>query len=270
MSTSSGGIAAVRRLDRDTPLSAQEEAALAAVRATPADAKLRIYLAQLSMVTGRWQRAVAQLQVAAQLDAAAIPMAQTYREAIRAELMRERVMRGEAAPESLGQPAEWFALLVQALKARAGGEHALADDLQGRAFEAAEPTAFVIDGVDEPWLADADTRFGPVCEVVLNGRYFWIPFDQIEALELAEPGDLRDLVWTAGQLTLSNGGQHPVLLPVRYPDFDEDHHALAAMTSWQEAGAAGWLGRGQRMWCGEGGEYPLLNIRHVERAAATT
>ena len=34
------------------------------VRGSPADAKLRIFLAQLLMVTGDWDRAVNQLQVA--------------------------------------------------------------------------------------------------------------------------------------------------------------------------------------------------------------
>lgn len=258
------------QLDRNSPLAEQETAALTAVRAAPTDAGLRVYLAQLSMVTGRWQRAVAQLQVAAQLEAAAIPMAQAYREAIRAERVREQVVRGEAAPETLGEPAQWLALLVQAFKARADAEHALADELQGRAFAAAEPTAFVVDGNAEAWLADADTRFGPVCELVLNGRYFWVPFDQIETLELDEPTDLRDLVWAPARLTLTNGGQHPVLIPVRYPQPQNDRHALAAETSWQEAGQAGWLGSGQRMWCGDEGEYPLLAVRRIERASATT
>ena len=52
------------------------------VRSKPADAKLRVFMAQLMCVTGQWERALNQLTVAAELDALAIPMKQmAYREA---------------------------------------------------------------------------------------------------------------------------------------------------------------------------------------------
>ena len=38
------------------------------VRANPADAKLRVFLFQLLCVLGQWERAMAQLNVAAELD----------------------------------------------------------------------------------------------------------------------------------------------------------------------------------------------------------
>ncbi len=52
------------------------------VGANPSDARLRVFLFQLLSVLGQWGRALNQLSVAAELDAAALPMAQTYREAI--------------------------------------------------------------------------------------------------------------------------------------------------------------------------------------------
>jgi len=61
------------------------------VRAKPADSKLRVFLFQLLAVTGQWERALNQLNVAAELDPAALAMAQMYREAIRCELLREQV-----------------------------------------------------------------------------------------------------------------------------------------------------------------------------------
>ena len=65
-----------------------------AVRAKPDDAKLRIFLFQLLCVIGDWKRAVAQLKLSAQLDASALPMAQTYREAIICECSAKRSLRG--------------------------------------------------------------------------------------------------------------------------------------------------------------------------------
>src|SRR5690606_9853304 len=52
------------------------------VRRQPADPRLRVFLSQLLMVTGEWERARTQLGVAAELDAAAIPMRQIYSDAI--------------------------------------------------------------------------------------------------------------------------------------------------------------------------------------------
>ncbi|MEL6311278.1 MAG: tetratricopeptide repeat protein, partial [Pseudomonadota bacterium] len=96
------------------------DAALAAlqtdIRAKPQDAKLRIFLFQLLCVMGQWQRAVTQVKLAAELDASAIPMAQTYREAIICELMRDKVFAGEKEPLMFGEPADWMARLIEALK----------------------------------------------------------------------------------------------------------------------------------------------------------
>ena len=49
----------------------------ASVRKDASSSKLRIHLFQLLCVMGNWQRALAQLQVCAQMDAKALPMAQT-------------------------------------------------------------------------------------------------------------------------------------------------------------------------------------------------
>ena len=46
------------------------------VRRSPADPRQRIFLAQLLMVIGDWDRAVAQLEVLGSLDASALPMVQ--------------------------------------------------------------------------------------------------------------------------------------------------------------------------------------------------
>ena len=42
------------------------------VRRQPADRKLRVFLAQVLMVTGDWDRALTQLSVAAELDPGAL------------------------------------------------------------------------------------------------------------------------------------------------------------------------------------------------------
>ena len=82
------------------------------IRGDASNAKLRIHLFQLLCVLGNWQRALAQLQVCAQLDAKALPMAQTYREAIRCELFRKDVFEGRRTPQIMGTPPSWAGSMI--------------------------------------------------------------------------------------------------------------------------------------------------------------
>jgi type VI secretion system protein ImpE len=50
------------------------------VKKDPANAKLRTFLFQLLAVLGEWDRALTQLNVSGDLDAANLAMVQTYRE----------------------------------------------------------------------------------------------------------------------------------------------------------------------------------------------
>ena len=79
------------------------------VRTNAADAKLRIFLFQLLCVTGQWQRALTQLQVCGELDAGALAMVNTYREALQCEAVREAVFAGKTTPHAFGQPQAWVA-----------------------------------------------------------------------------------------------------------------------------------------------------------------
>src|SRR5690349_7496922 len=149
------------------------------VRAKPSDAKLRVFLFQLLCVLGQWERALGQLEVAGQLDPAALPMVQTYREALRCEALREEIFASKRAPIVFGDPPEWVALLVEALRLTAAGTHDKARPLRDKAFELAPATAGTLNGARFAWIADADARLGPVLEAIINGRYYWIPFERI-------------------------------------------------------------------------------------------
>jgi type VI secretion system protein ImpE len=239
------------------------------IRAKPDDAKLRIFLFQLLCVLGDWNRAITQLKLCAQMDASAIPMAQTYREAIICEVFREKVFAGEKDPLVFGEPEEWVALLIEANKLLAQGKPAEATALRDRAFDAAPATAGEMDGEAFEWIADADMRLGPVLETIVNGRYFWLPFAAISSLKIEEPADLRDAVWTAGTMTLQNGGEHVVLIPTRYPGTAQSadpSQKLARSTDWQDAGSETFTGLGQRLLTTEGGDKALMDLRHLQMA----
>jgi type VI secretion system protein ImpE len=236
------------------------------VRKAPSEAKHRIFLFQLLAVMGDWNRALTQLRLCAQLDAAAIPMAQTYREAIGCELVRERVFRGETAPLVFGEPQQWIALLFQALGALARGDGAAASALRAEAFEAAPATAGTVNGKPFAWIADADTRFGPVLEVIVNGRYYWAPFAAVKRIVLEEPVDLRDRVWTPATITWANGGEVPALIPTRYPGVTAetpDELRFARATEWEDLGDGTYAGRGQRIFATDAEDIAIMDVRQI-------
>lgn len=236
------------------------------VRADPADPKLRVFLFQLLAVTGQWDRALKQLQVAGELDAGTLAMVQTYREALRCEALRGEVFAGRRSPLVFGDPEAWVAPLLQALRLTAESQHSAAEELRAQAFDAAPVTAGEVDGAPFAWIADADVRLGPVLEAVVGGSYYWIPFSRIREIRLEEPEDLRDLVWTPARFCWSNGGEAVGLIPTRYPGSEsdaDDRVRLARQTEWSEAGEASVFGRGQRMLATDSGEYPLLEVRTI-------
>ncbi len=131
------------------------------VRRQPADAAQRVFLFQLLAVLGQWSRAADQLRACAELDAATLPLVQTYLAVLQGEQTRAEVFAGTRLPHVIGEPAEWLAMHLQALQLAAQGHGEQAAALRAQAFERAPTSAGVLDGERFQWLADADTRSDP-------------------------------------------------------------------------------------------------------------
>ncbi|MEM0926604.1 MAG: type VI secretion system accessory protein TagJ, partial [Planctomycetota bacterium] len=188
------------------------------VQTEPANGKHRIFLFQLLSVFGRWESALKQLQIAGDLDPSALGMVQDYRDVIRCEEQRARVFSGKDSPTILGEPDQWVAWLIEALKLEVSGQHDQADALRSRALEQAPATSGTITLANDTtsefaWIADADPRMGPMLEAILNEQYYWIPLNQIAQIDFESPSDLRDFVWTAAHFTLVNGTQAIGVIP---------------------------------------------------------
>lgn len=235
-------------------------------------ARYRVFLFQLLCVMGQWERAMRQLQVAAELSPDARTMAQTYREAIICEVYREKVFAGQKLPLVFGEPSDWMAMLIEALKLLAEGSPAAAADLRAKAFESAPASAGTIDGTSFAWIADADSRLGPVLEAVINGRYYWVPFDAVAEIAIEAPEDLRDVVWLPATLRLRNAGETVALIPTRYAgtlDRGQSAHLLSRATDWEDRGAETFCGIGQRVLATDTGNAAIMDVRAIDLAAGT-
>ena len=252
---------------RQGDLNGTLDALTSAIRKDASNAALRVFLFQLLCVMGDWKRAIAQLKVSAELDDTATAMAKSYREGIVCEVYREKVFAGEKDPLIFGEPEEWVALMIEALKLNASGAHDAAAKVRARAFEAAPGASGTVDGQAFDWIADADMRLGPLLEVIINGKYYWMPFTAIKRIEFEEPADLRDLVWTPCAMTLANGGDTVALIPTRYAGTTErgsDAEKLARASEWSDLGSETFVGIGQRLIATPDADLALMDIRLIE------
>ncbi len=248
------------------------------VRGKPADYKLRIFLFQILSVLGQWDRAITQLNVAADMDPdpESKLMAQQCRPALNCEVFRDEVFNGKRSPMIFGEPAEWVAWITQAIKLLAEGNLEAAAEMRNKAFDAAPETqgsiTFETAESEEPieetftWIADADTRIGPMLEAIIGEKYYWIPFVNIKEIVIEKPQDLRDMVWVPAYVTWTNEGQNVALIPTRYAGTEKCENAalrLSKTTEWKELGEQFYQGIGERNFSTDHNEYRLLQTRKI-------
>ena len=234
------------------------------IQKQPQRSDLRIFLFQIYCVQGEWMKAGTQLDVLLELDPSSKPMVETYREALRCEALRRDVFDGKRSPLVLGAPQDWLAMMIEALRVDAEGRPDAAAELRARALEAAPATSGKLDDAPFAWLADADSRLGPVVEAIINGKYYWVPVSRLIRIEIEKPADLRDFVWAPATLTLENGATSVALIPTRYPGTERETDSalrLARATDWREQPGGAWHGVGQRMLTTDQAEIALLDVR---------
>jgi type VI secretion system protein ImpE len=258
----------------------------AQVRAQPSDPKHRIFLFQLLCVAGQWDRALTQLNVAQELDPASGIMGKAYQEILHCEAIRRAVFEGTRTPLLFGEPQPWLAQLLEALRLDGKGQSDAANELRRKAFDEAPATPGTIQTLNRnvapgsdptleetsfEWLADGDSRLGPVIEFIINGRYYWAPQHHIAEIVVEPPADLRDLVWVPAHFRWANAGEAVGVIPTRYvgSEASEDGAVqLARKTSWTEIGEEMYSGLGQRTFMSDAGDYNLLDVRRITFAPA--
>lgn len=252
---------------RDGDTAGARAALVDIVRSRPADQQARMFLFQLFAVVGEWDKARIQLEALAQLSPEAQMLAVTYNQALEAERLREAVFAGSQPAVLLAGAGGWAEGIATSIGHLARGDVAAATEARDAAFDAAPDMPGRIDGQRFDWIADADSRFGPVCEAIVGGRYGLIPFDQIARLKSDGPRDLRDIVWYPVQISFVSGQSAAGFLPARYPG---SHRA--ADTAQQLARATGWddqpwgqQGQGCRLWSlSDGEDRSLLDVRSLQ------
>ncbi len=245
------------------------DVAMAKARSNPSDASVRMQLFRLFCVSGQWDRATTQADTGSSLDAELGFTTIVYKQALACEKFRQDVFAGTRTPVVAGEPPQWLAMMVEALRAGSAADPQAAvraAQLRGEALEGARAVAGTLNGEAFEWVADADPRLGPACECFIDGKYYWVPFERIAKITLPEPDDVLDTVWASAEVEFTTGGTKHVLMPSRYPGTEastDDDLLFARKTIWSGSDETGWQGMGQRVWSTDASEYGMLDVRKL-------
>lgn len=247
------------------------DAAIAAIKpivqSKPTDSDARLLLIEYFCCAGEFERADKQLEtlISMQTDLA-LPCGQ-MRSLIRSEVARQDFYTAGRAPEFLIEPPETTRQRLHGVVLyRAGdGEGALAE------FDASDaalpPLSGTCNGQKFAAIRDGDDLLGPVLEgLSADGRYFWLPFEQIGTINFEAPERPRDLVYRTAEIELRNGVTARVFIPAIYaplPPVERPEMRLGRATEWDESHSQLVRGVGQRVFLTDGPEFAVMDIQQL-------
>jgi type VI secretion system protein ImpE len=249
-------------------LDAAVTAATQAVRKAPADAGSRILLAEMLVFAGNLQRADVVLDAAAAADPSASVVLAEFRQLLRAEMARRQFWLDGRMPEVLGTPGESERTMLSAILDWRSGDLDAAAQKADQA-EALRPKLPVrIGDTTHADFRDADDLSAGMREVLTTtGKFYWLPFSRVETISFHPPQRPRDLAWRRAHVSVVDGPDGDVYLPVLYVEREpagSDALRLGRTTEWSDAAPV--RGSGQRVFlAGEEGlgimDLTELNFR---------
>jgi type VI secretion system protein ImpE len=255
-------------------LSASIEAALRHVRKHPTDTGSRGFLCELLCFAGQWERADKQLEAIVQQDAEAMVGAGMIRQLIRAENARSQFYREGRVPELVGEVEPLLRRHLEASVCLREGDIPRAAELLAEAEEQRKPVAGTCNGEAFGDWRDLDDLCGPFFEVLTaTGKYYWLPCDQVAALEFRPPRQARDLLWRAAHVTFADQRDGEIYLPALYAqsfDTEDDRLKLGRATQWHGGDGAPVRGVGQRMFLVGEEARSVMELERVEFERPTT
>ncbi len=237
------------------------------VASAPSDAEKRWFLFQLFCFTSEYERAQEQLKLAAQLDDSFQSTFLIYSRVVASEIFREKVVvSAEETPLILGEPEEWLAKLFEANRMLEKNNLEAATQLRTEVYESQKVNSGKCNDIPFEWICDQDSRFAGNIECFLNGKYYWLSLSQVKELTLvseSEPRAYLDLLYPKAKLVLRTEAELDVILFARYPGHyspESPELAMNRLTEWNDLNDYNILGRGQRMFCADSGDFPLLEL----------
>lgn len=248
-------------------LKAATDAALAFVKTHPTDYAARIFLFELAIFAGDWDRAGRQLDVIGHQDTTAMVGSLIYRQCIEAEKKRADFFAKGTKPEFLADPPDYVYGILTANNRLREGKTAEAREILDTVENDRPAFACTIDGTEASDFRDYNDLTSAILEVIIKDSYVWVPFEQIERIEFFDRKSLRDNFWLQARMETSNGTNGEVFVSALYCDswkHDDDQIRLGKLTDWRDAGDDIYVGEGTKLFAVDGAHRSILDIRNIE------
>ena len=241
------------------------------VKNKPGDQATRLFLFELLAFAGDLDRAKRQI-AAVKYDEPGLELAvQAYRHLVDAEEARRRLFRDGLAPQFLADPPPHVQRRLQAVNLLREGRKAEAAAELAQAEAETPAVAGSLNGKAFDHLRDCDDLLSGVLEVMSQGKYYWVPLEQIEALAADAPSTPRDLLWLPAHLQMRDGPEGDLFLPALYPNSHEhadDAVRLGRATDWKGAEGEPILGAGLKVFLRGDDDISILEWRQLASAPA--
>lgn len=243
------------------------QAVLDHVKSAPTDIPARIFLFELALFSGNWERAAKQLDVIGHQDAGALIGSMIFRQNLAAEKDRASFFADGLKPGILAPPPSYIEDLLNANNRIREGSIFEARSILDTIEEERPAFACKVNGEEVEDFRDYNDPTMCVFEVFFKESYSWLPFENVVSIEFFEPKGLRDIYWRQAKVELNTGTAGEMFFPVLYAGSwksDDDQIKLGRKTDWRDLGEDLFAGEGQKLYWMDGKERSIMDLRTIE------
>lgn len=212
-------------------------AAVGEVKSDPTDVAARYRFCELLCFAGDWDRAATHLNAIFEQEPSMGGVVALVRQLMRAAEARERWLTEGTRPELVEPSGEDVELRLKAAEEQRAGNAAAAKELLDQAESMRSSPAGTLNGEPFDEWRDLDDMTAACAELLTaDGRYSWIPWGQIESLDMEPPQRPLDTLWRpikASQGKLPAGRLYMPVLYVGSSQSDDDRIRLGRFTDWR-------------------------------------
>lgn len=237
------------------------------VKSHPADTQRRGFLCELLCIAGNLERADLQLDTISTQDTQAATAVALWRQLIRAEQARQQFYTDGRLPEFLDEPTEVLKLHLEASILLREGKEKEAAELLAQAEEKRPKPKGTCNEQSFDDFRDLDDLTASFFEVLTStGKYYWIPMERVESVEIRQPKRPRDLLWLEAHMIVHDGPDGVVYLPTLYAGSQtetDDKFRLGRATDWRGGEGTPVRGMGLRTFLVGDRDLTMLELQTV-------
>jgi type VI secretion system protein ImpE len=237
------------------------------VRSRPLDLRSRMFLFELLCFAGQWDRAALQLDALEHLSAESSARDSALcRELLNAQVERDRFLSDGKPPRFFIEPPPTVSATFDIWARIRAGDLAEAVSLMEQAQAGQLPLRGRIGEAHFEDFRDSDDALSGVLEAFDRGDYYWIPWEDIQYLDVPTPLSLRDLIWAPSRIALAQGILGQIYLPCLYPgtaSHTDDLIRLGRKTDWVDAGCGLSRGVGLKTFLADEAFRTIFELRDL-------